>query len=165
MKTYPLVWYTSIPILHHFPLTVNADRIISQSHRRDKAIMASLEGEYNHLVLPSHIPGRADTDPSAMGAAILCRLLRACQALEKSSEQEHRSIWDLLGRTLDISLNIHGKNDKELLLKQFQALELDAQLFIIIHVVEQNAALIIRRNEMFVHICLKSLVLIANRLS
>jgi hypothetical protein len=107
--------------------------------------MTSLESVFNHLVLPPNLPGRQDPDIEAVADSILTRLLRACDTLIKIPDGLFADTWASIRRTLCVCHELNGgRLEKTSLLREFRNLGLDHLL--ILHVVEQNAAVLIRRH-------------------
>ena len=97
--------------------------------------MASLESIFNHVVLPPKLPGQQDSDIDDVNHAVLARLIRACDTLAQ-----------LPGHSLRLCHRLNqGRLEKASLQQAFDSLGPDELL--ILHVVEQNAAVLIRRQE------------------
>lgn len=111
--------------------------------------MNSLESVFNHLVLPPKLPGQPDTDTPGIEHSILTRLIRACDTLNKLAGQGFAETWAPIRNSLYICLNLNqGRLEKASLLQEFRNLQ--PKVSLILHVVEQNAALIIRRDMRYV---------------
>ncbi|KAH8814811.1 hypothetical protein F5884DRAFT_151839 [Xylogone sp. PMI_703] len=112
--------------------------------------MNRLEATFNHLVLPPKLPGRADSDSESIKTDILDRLIRACNTISKSSPvdfgAEFAHTWDSVLKSLSTcaQLNSGEHLEKESLVEIFGKLQPGHQLTL--DVVEQNAALLIRRH-------------------
>lgn len=107
--------------------------------------MALLESVFNHFVLPPKLPGHRDIDIEGIEQSILSRLLRACDSLSKCTNQQFGETWASVRFSLRVYLNINqGRLEKASLLQGFCNLQRNSLL--ILHVVEQNAALLIRRH-------------------
>ncbi len=107
--------------------------------------MALLESVFNHLVLPPKLPGQLDTDIEGIEHDILTRLIRACDTLGKFAGQEFAETWASLRHSLRVCLKANqGRLEKTLMLQEFYNLQ--PKDLLILHVVEQNAALLIRRH-------------------
>ena len=107
--------------------------------------MTSLESVFNHLVLPPKLPGGLDTDKDGIETSVFARLIHACDTLSKLSSQEYTQTWATLLKSLHICSNVNqGHLEKKSMLHEFCSLQQNE--FLTLHVVEQNAALIIRRN-------------------
>lgn len=109
-----------------------------------------LQSLFNHAVLPPHLPGKEEENISEIGDALADRLLSASRVLrdQMSGEfSEHWNKWDSVRLSLQTSklLNQGGKLDRHTLLTEFRSLGRNEVL--ILHIVEQNAALLIRQNH------------------
>ncbi|KAI9683344.1 MAG: hypothetical protein M1829_005414 [Trizodia sp. TS-e1964] len=105
--------------------------------------MGSLELLFNHLVLPPKVPGTQDPDTIEVGYDILARLIRTCRTLSKYTVPEFAETWTSIEHSLRLCQNLNSSHlEKKSMLRQFSQIELDD--FLILHVVEQNAALLIR---------------------
>ena len=106
--------------------------------------MTLLESVFNHLVLPPKVPGQLDTDTECIERSILTRLLHACDTIGKLTDQNYAETWASILRSLRVCLNVNqGRLDKTAMLKEFG--NLHPKDLLILHVVEQNAAVLIRR--------------------
>lgn len=111
--------------------------------------MNMLESVFNHLVLPPKLPGQPDTDTPGIEHSILTRLIRACDTLDKLAGQGFAETWAPISNSLCTCLNLNrGRLEKASLLQEFQSIQ--PKVSLILHVVEQNAALIIRRDMKYV---------------
>ena len=107
--------------------------------------MALLESVFNHLVLPPKLPGQQDIDIQGIEQSILTRLIRACDTLGKLTGQQFAGTWTSLRHSLLVCLNVNqGRLEKASMLQEFCNLQQNDLL--ILYVVEQNAALLIRRH-------------------
>lgn len=107
--------------------------------------MASLESVFNHLVLPPKLPEQLDTDKNDIEVRIFTRLIHASDTLSKLSAQEFTQTWTSLLKSLRNCFSINqGRLEKKSILREFHSLQPNDLLTL--HVVEQNAALIIRRH-------------------
>lgn len=107
--------------------------------------MALLESVFNHLVMPPKLPGRLDTNTEGIEHDILTRLIRGCDTLGKFTGQELAETWASLRHSLHVCLNINqGRLEKASMLQEFYNLQ--PKDLLILHVVAQNAALLIRRH-------------------
>jgi len=110
------------------------------------ATTSVLELVFNHLVLPPKLPGHQDTDIEGIERNILSRLVCACDTLKNSSGQQFGETWASVCYSLRICLNMNrGRLEKASVLHEFRTLQQDSPL--ILHVVEQNAALLIRHHQ------------------
>ncbi|KAH8590942.1 hypothetical protein B0O99DRAFT_690999 [Bisporella sp. PMI_857] len=107
--------------------------------------MALLESVFNHLVLPPKLPGQRDTDLGGVEQSILARLMRTCGALENLTGEKFSETWASVRYSLRICLNLNrGRLEKASLIQEFCNLQRNGLL--ILYVVEQNAALLVRRH-------------------
>lgn len=107
--------------------------------------MASLETVYHHLVLPPKVPGGQDNDLESIQDAILGRLLVACHSLREITGSEFQGTWDSVVKSLEVCQKLNqGHLDKDKLAETFNTLGNGQML--ILYVVQQNAALLIRRD-------------------
>ena len=105
--------------------------------------MALLESVFNHLVLPPKLPGHRDIDFEGIEQSILTRLIHACDTFGQFTGQKFKETCDSVRYSLRAYLNINlGRLDKASVLQEFRNLQRNG--FLILHVVEQNAALLIR---------------------
>lgn len=107
--------------------------------------MASLAEVFNHLVLPPKLPGKEDTNIQRTNESVLARLMDATNTIGKLTNLEEPTIWCAIRRSLARCGSLHalGRLDKQTLIAEFRLLEYGEPLFL--HVVEQNAAIIVRR--------------------
>lgn len=130
--------------------------------------MTTLHAVVNHLVLPPNVPGKQEPDEEldAVSYDILARMINACKEVARfgnapSCEDSAPSCASLTSffealQTLRTSLEAcRALNfdylDKNTLLEHFRALEADHTLTLILHVVKQNAAILMRRGHGLVH--------------
>jgi hypothetical protein len=111
--------------------------------------MASIESIFNHFVLPPQLPDHRDQDPEAVSSAILTRLLKAYEVFEEITGDEWAGEWAgkcaPLGWSLRTSQGIHQRRlEANLLLEDWANFR--SQDLLILHIVEQNAALLLHRN-------------------
>ncbi|OJD31253.1 p-loop containing nucleoside triphosphate hydrolase [Diplodia corticola] len=104
-----------------------------------------LEAQFNHIVLPAQLPSIRDEDLTHIQTAITDRLIGACRLLRESTTVNDYFDWDNLTRALNAvkTLNFNSKIDKQPLIQELRELKPDA--FLILHIGEQNAGLLIRR--------------------
>lgn len=99
---------------------------------------------YNHMVLPPQVPGQEDPDPVAVSCNVLQRLASACEAVKNIIGLPWNEAFHTLHSSLRVCLLLNkGRLDRKWMLHYFGKLEIGQML--ILHVAEQNAALIIRR--------------------
>ncbi|KAI9833796.1 MAG: hypothetical protein M1819_003531 [Sarea resinae] len=106
-----------------------------------------IESLVNHVALPPRLPGKQDNRIEQIEQALTARLLDASRILRDLTDDSHRDQWDRLRRILETCkiLNAGGKLSKSSLLKELQNLEHND--YLILHVSEQNAGLLIRRQN------------------
>ena len=106
--------------------------------------MASLTSIFNHLVLPPKLPGQQDADIQHISNDILERLIKATSTLGEFVGQKQAPAWCALDQSLRRCQFLHasGYLEKQSLISAFQNLKHRESL--ILHILEQNAALIIR---------------------
>ncbi|KAL1638643.1 hypothetical protein SLS58_008761 [Diplodia intermedia] len=104
-----------------------------------------LEAQFNHLVLPARLPGKCDNNILRLEAAISDRLLDACRLVQGSATIDDYHEWDHLRRVLLVTKTVNSDNkiDKVALIQELRGLGPDG--FLILHITEQNAGLLIRR--------------------
>ena len=108
-------------------------------------IMASLEAVFNHLVLPPKIPGHQDPDIKAIEQCILLRLKQACETLQKFAGQDLQETWASIDESLCACMNVSRCHyEWTSILKAFRNLQ--SKHFLILQVVEQNAAFFLRHH-------------------
>lgn len=119
--------------------------------------MSMFEDVFNHLVLPPQLPAKRDADIEATGNAIVARLIQATSTLIglASASQEETSSWLAVRQYLQSFQSLHalGRLEQSSLISAFQ--NFSQQNPLLLHVAEQNAALIIRYNTRYS--CTKSL--------
>ena len=106
--------------------------------------MAPLLTVFNHLVLPPKVPGEADTDSASIANAIGQRLVHACDTLITIAGRSEDA-WASIQHCLHACLRVNqGRLEKASLKLEFHNLQPGETL--ILHIVEQNAALLVRRD-------------------
>jgi hypothetical protein len=105
-----------------------------------------LDSLVNHVALPPQLPGKADSNIDQIQHALTNRLLDASRTLRDQAKGESSSQWERIRNILQVcrTANAGGKLNKASLLAEFARLE--RKDFLILHVAEQNAGLLIRRN-------------------
>ncbi|KAL6701246.1 hypothetical protein J3F84DRAFT_391848 [Trichoderma pleuroticola] len=105
--------------------------------------MASLKPLIDHAVLPPKLPGKREEDYEALSHQLLKRFLHACETVESLASPPFADAFRSLSESLRACMNLNrGCLDRETLLKYFSQLQPNTVL--ICHVVEQNAAVLIR---------------------
>jgi hypothetical protein len=105
-----------------------------------------LQQVYHHVVLPRDVPGREDGNLHRIDAEIARRLTDSVKQLVCHAPSEDFAKLDAIRLMLSTcgSLNVEGKIDRNLLVRELRQLE-DRQA-LVLHVTEQNAALLIYRH-------------------
>lgn len=99
---------------------------------------------YNHLVLPPQLPGEQDEDIETISYEVTQRLVNACNSVGSLIDEKWSHAFQCFHVSLTTCIELNtGRLEKATLLKHFSRLETNHML--ILHVVEQNAALLIRR--------------------
>jgi hypothetical protein len=101
---------------------------------------------YHHAVLPRDVPGREDRTLHRAESELATRLNNAVKSLVPHAPLDDLSCIDAIRLALSTcsALNVDGKIDKNLLIKELR--QLDKKQALILHVTEQNAALLIYRH-------------------
>ena len=104
---------------------------------------------FNHLVLPPQLPGNQDTKIESIGDEIIARLIQATYTLNRLVSQEKTSPWYAIRRYLRRcqSLHANGRLEKQSLVSNFRKFNQENSL--LLHIAEQNAALIVRYNARY----------------
>lgn len=100
---------------------------------------------YHHAVLPRDVPGREDSNLFQIESELAGRMTDAVKSLIRHAPSKDFSSLDTIRLALSTcrSLNVEGAIDKTLLVKELQ--QLDTKYLLMLHVTEQNAALLIYR--------------------
>lgn len=108
--------------------------------------MGSLMNVFNHLVLPLKLPDAHDDDVEDISDDIITRLIRATFTMSTLAGPDQASTWLMVLQFLQRCHFIHaqGHLEKNLLVQVFRGIKHNQP--ILLHVREQNAALILRRN-------------------
>ncbi|KAH8424803.1 uncharacterized protein LDX57_002546 [Aspergillus melleus] len=106
-----------------------------------------LQLTYNHIAFPPQLPGTQDPRGENVNSDLTRRLLDAVKVVSESSKTESLPTWKVIQKSLEtcISLNENGFINKARLVKAFRDLQPDHAL--ILHIVEQNACVLIRQSE------------------
>jgi hypothetical protein len=104
---------------------------------------------FNHLVLPPQLPGKQDDNIESTGDAIIVRLIQATSTLSRLVSQEQTSPWHAIRQYIRRyqSLHVHGRLEKLSLISEFRNFNREQTL--LLHVAEQNAALLVRYNAWY----------------
>lgn len=112
--------------------------------------MELLHAVFNHLVMPPHLPGRQDTDIEAISRNVLMRIIRACEAVDALASPPWSEAFQSLLASLNACFALNqGRLDRSTMLEHFHDLQPNHML--ILHVVQQNAALLVQRESWLVH--------------
>ncbi|KAL7621053.1 hypothetical protein AAE478_008365 [Parahypoxylon ruwenzoriense] len=108
--------------------------------------MDQLQAIFNHLVLPPQVPPCQDPDIESVSHDVLTRIIHACETADGLA----RSPWSEAFRALRDSLETcivlnSGGLEVSTMLGHFRGLQPNCML--ILHVVEQNAAVLVRREN------------------
>jgi hypothetical protein len=106
--------------------------------------MSVFKEVFNHLVLPPQLPGKQDTNIESTGDDIVVRLVHATDTLSRLAGHEQISPWHTIRQYLRRyrSLHVHGRLEKRSLTSKL--CNFDREQPLLLHVAEQNAALIVR---------------------
>lgn len=98
---------------------------------------------YNHVVLPRNVPGRENSNLYQVESEIGRRLTNATKQLAQHAPLDDLAHLDTIRLMLSTctAINIDGKIDKTMLIRELRQLE-DRQA-LALHVTEQNAGLLI----------------------
>jgi hypothetical protein len=99
---------------------------------------------FNHLVLPPQLPGKQDANIESIGDAIVDRLIQATSTLTRLTVQDYACPWNAIRQYLHRfqSLHAHGRLEKLSLISKLG--NFDQEQPLLLHIAEQNAALIVR---------------------
>lgn len=106
-----------------------------------------LESIFNHVALPPQLPGTQEKRTEAVERALTEHLLEASRIVRDLPKNSFSNEWDCMYRLLQTCkvVNAGSKLDKTSLLTEFQRLECSDLLML--HVTEQNAGILIRRDH------------------
>jgi hypothetical protein len=104
---------------------------------------ALLRSLHYHTVLPRNVPGREDKNLYETESELAERLTNATKSLALHAPLDDHHCLDAIRLALSTckSLHVEGKIDKNLLLNELR--QLGGKQALILHVTEQNAALLI----------------------
>lgn len=105
-----------------------------------------LESLFDHVALPLRLPGKQESRIDQIEHALTECVLDASRTLRNLTNNEFGGHWDCIRRVLQTckDVNAGGKLNKTSLLTEFRSLE--GRYPLILHVAEQNAGLLIRRD-------------------
>ena len=108
-----------------------------------------LELVYNHIALPRKLPDRCDDERQVhlVERNLTSRWIEACRLVGERTDAQYSHQWEHTRRLLQSckEINVGGRIDKFALLRELRCL--DKGFSLILHVVEQNAGLLVRRYE------------------
>lgn len=107
--------------------------------------MALLRSVLDHAVLPPNVPGKREKEESyeEISDDLLTRLQRACKQAEGLAGQPFSNAICSLSESLQACRELNrGRLDKETMLRYFA--QIKPQDVLILYVIEQNAAILIR---------------------
>ncbi|KAL6794454.1 hypothetical protein J3E68DRAFT_450980 [Trichoderma sp. SZMC 28012] len=108
--------------------------------------MASLKSIIDHAVLPPRLPGNREENYEAISHQLLKRLLHACKTVEGLSSPPFADAFHSLSESLQACMRLNrGRLDRHTLLRHFS--QLGPNTVLICHVNEQNAAVLVRREN------------------
>ncbi|KAL7793170.1 hypothetical protein V8C37DRAFT_415984 [Trichoderma ceciliae] len=108
--------------------------------------MAPLRSIIDHAVLPSKLPGSQEENYEEISDGLLKRLLQACKTVQNLAGPPFADALHSLSESLQACGNLNqGRLDRETMLQHFN--QLKPQGVLICYVVEQNAAILIRRES------------------
>ncbi|KAI1383848.1 uncharacterized protein F4822DRAFT_438664 [Hypoxylon trugodes] len=106
--------------------------------------MDLLQSVFNHLVLPPKVPGSQDSDIESISRDVLMRMIRTCKSMGSIVDSPWLEAFQSLQASMETCLALHlGRLEVSTLRRHLRNLESDHIL--ILHVVEQNSALLIHR--------------------
>ncbi|KAL9083910.1 MAG: hypothetical protein Q9165_008317 [Trypethelium subeluteriae] len=106
-----------------------------------------LNSVYNHIVLPPCLPGGDDQNLKDIESDLMTRLVKACRTIRDILGGEHYAELDAIRRSLETAklVNARQKVNKDSLFSELQSLRQNETL--ILHVREQNAGVLIARQQ------------------
>ncbi|KAK6347384.1 hypothetical protein TWF718_005223 [Orbilia javanica] len=114
---------------------------------QDQGQPLALEATFNHIVLPTQLPGKEDHDVNAISSDLLNIVATATREFRDLTFDRYYQEFSLVHQSLSgyRQACVDGVLNKQVLLQQFRHLEVKEQL--VLQVTKQNAALIIRREK------------------
>jgi hypothetical protein len=106
-----------------------------------------LELLFNHIVLPPRLPGKQDSQTEDIEHGLITRVLLASRTVRNLVHIDYRDGWGSVHRSLQAckAANIGSRLDKKSLLTELRGLQ--SEDILILHIVQQNAGLLIRRQS------------------
>ena len=111
------------------------------------ATSCRLSSQLHHIVLPPLLPGQREKNLTEIENSLNDRLVEAAKVIRNFASPESYQLWDAVRRTLLVSKSIclAGAVNSHRLIDEFGLLPSGTTL--ILHIAEQNAGLLIRRNN------------------
>lgn len=144
---------TYVVHLRLHPLQVNASQFKSTTETRDSQRMpihnpeaCGMETILNHIVLPERLPSGQEKHVTGLETDLADSVLHAIQSLIETAPAAQFSVWDGVRSVISATMvlnNTSGGLERLALLQHFRMIQPGG--FLILHVREQNAGLIIRR--------------------
>jgi|SRR5580698_1476788 hypothetical protein len=108
----------------------------------NNSLLASL---VNHITLPPGLPGKAENGIEQVEHALTGYLLDASRTIRDLTNGQFSHQWECIRNILQICrvVNAGGKLNKTSVLTEFRRFEHNG--YLILHIAEQNAGLLIRR--------------------
>lgn len=105
---------------------------------------SALESLFNHIALPARLPDRVESQSNALENSLIDRVLASVKQLSGLTNDRYGKHLECIRRSLHASkvVNTNGRLNKATLLTAFR--ELSGDDFLMVHITEQNAAMIIR---------------------
>ncbi|OJJ73414.1 hypothetical protein ASPBRDRAFT_503222 [Aspergillus brasiliensis CBS 101740] len=116
----------------------------------------TLKDVFNHIAFPPKLPGRKDLKPEKVERDLVIRLRHAVEILHNVADDASKPVWQSITATLDTcnAVNENGMVNKVALLDALgRVLSGEA---VIVHVGEQNAALLIRMPQSGNHVVIEA---------
>lgn len=111
------------------------------------SLVPLLRTQFNHVALPPNLPGKQDESIDQVECALIDLLRNASRTLGRLTENDICDQFDVVCHMLDVckAVNAGGKLDKASLATKFR--DLRQKDILILHIAEQNAGLLIRRDQ------------------
>lgn len=108
-----------------------------------------LEAVFNHLVLPPQLPAAPENDSVPLSWELTRRVLEACKQMRC---QESDTLWSMTEAALVLTqrLNRNLASKETIVAALSQVARNEANEWLVFHVVQQNAAVIIHKNKRYV---------------
>jgi hypothetical protein len=107
-----------------------------------------LEAVFDHLVLPPKLQPASDDNPAALNRELTTRLLDACRQVRCD---ESEAVWNAVEASLLLTQPLNGSSvsKEELIAALSEVARKGSSGWLILHVVQQNAALLIHKNARY----------------